>query len=101
MHENESIAKKAGVLPRADNSRRQLGSFEFTVEDKLNLGVDLGFFQCFPRLLGKPNTCFQLSDAQQAADVAEIPLLSMRCAYSRMSDCIGRLELYRMPFGVD
>jgi hypothetical protein len=43
VHENESIAKKAGVFARADNSRRQLGSLEFAIEENLNLGVDLAF----------------------------------------------------------
>jgi hypothetical protein len=42
VHENESITKKAGILGRAHNSRRQLGSLEFTIEEQLDLGVDLG-----------------------------------------------------------
>ncbi len=64
IHANESITKKAGVLGRTDNSRRLLERLELTVEEQLDLGMDLGVLQGFSRLLGKPVICFTLTDVQ-------------------------------------
>jgi hypothetical protein len=62
IHANESITKKAGVLGRTENSRRQFESLELTVEEQLDLSVDLGVLQGFSCLLDKLVICFNLTE---------------------------------------
>jgi hypothetical protein len=62
VNANESITKKTGVLGRTENSRRQIESLELTVEEQLDLGVDLGVLQGFSRLMDKLIIYLNLTD---------------------------------------